>query len=179
MTTSTPGFVGARLTEARTAAAISATQLAEALDLSPQSISKYENGHQAPQMETLHLLAQHLGVPAIYFLKQKSECDADPVFWRGSLAAPASMKARAGVRLEWMKEIVEYLGGFFDFPELNVPRFDVPSIDATGLDLIDDIAGQVRRHWGIVDGPMPDCIEKLEANGILISRIHVLAENSM
>jgi Zn-dependent peptidase ImmA (M78 family) len=176
MTTSTPGFVGARLTEARLAAALSATQLAEALDLSPQSISKYENGHQTPQLETLHLLAKHLGIPAAFFLKQKTECDVDPVFWRGSLSAPASMKSRAAVRLEWMKEIVDYLNGFFDFPALNVPRLDVPSVDTTGLDFIEDVADQVRRHWGIVDGPMPDCVEKLEANGILVARIHVLAE---
>jgi Zn-dependent peptidase ImmA (M78 family) len=176
MTTSTPGFVGARLTEARAAASLSATQLAEALGLSPQSISKYENGHQTPQMETLHLLASHLGVPATFFLKQPLERKDDPVFWRGSLAAPASMKARAAVRLAWMQEIVDYLAGFFDFPTLNIPRIDIPTIDTTSLDFVERAAGELRRQWGIVDGPMPDCIEKLESNGILVSRIHVLAE---
>lgn len=176
MTTSTPGFVGARLTEARVAAALSATQLAEALGLSAQSISKYENGKQTPQLETLHLIARHLGMPATFFLKPKADSISAPVFWRGSMSAPPSMKARAAVRLAWMSEIVDYLSGFFDFPALNVPRIDVPSIDTAGLSFVEDAAAELRRHWKIVPGPMPDCIEKLEANGVLVSRIHVLAE---
>lgn len=176
MTTSTPGFVGARLTEARLAASVSAVDLASAVGLSPQSISKYENGRQAPQLETLQALARHLGVPATYFLKPKFSDDAAPVFWRGSLSAPVSMKARAGVRLEWMKEIVDYLAGFFDFPQMNVPRIDIPSIDRVGLEFIHDAAAELRRAWNIPRGPMPNVVEKLEANGILVSRIHVHAE---
>lgn len=176
MTTSTPGFIGERLTEARRARAVSATQLAEMMGLSPQSISKYENGHQTPQLDTLHQLAEILRVPATFFMKQKADGGNEPVFWRGSLSAPSSMKARASVRLGWMKEIVEYLAGFFDFPALNIPRVDVPSLDSVDLDFIEDAVSQTRKHWGIVDGPMPDTLEKIEANGILVSRIHVKAE---
>lgn len=176
MTTSTPGFIGARLTEARVASAMSATQLAEALGLSVQSISKYENGHQTPQIETLLAIAKTLSVPTTFFLKPKPEKGTEPVFWRGSLSAPPSMKARAAVRLEWLKEIVDYLAGFFDFPNLNVPRLDIPAIDRVTSDFIESAADQVRRHWGIKPGPMPDAVEKLELNGVPVSRIHVLAE---
>jgi Zn-dependent peptidase ImmA (M78 family)/DNA-binding XRE family transcriptional regulator len=176
MTTNTPGFVGARLTEARVASALSGTQLAESLGLSVQSISKYENGHQTPQLETLHAIARTLGVPSSYFLKPKPEAHSEPVFWRGSLSAPPSMKARAAVRLEWLKEIVDYLAGFFDFPELNVPRIDIPPVDQVTADFVEAAADQVRRHWGIVPGPMPDIIERFEINGIPVARIHVLAD---
>ncbi|MBJ7534577.1 ImmA/IrrE family metallo-endopeptidase [Rhodomicrobium vannielii ATCC 17100] len=176
MTTNTPGFVGARLTEARLASALSATQLAEAVGLSPQSISKYENGHQSPQLETLHALARALGVPPTFFLKPTFDARGEPVFWRGSLSAPASMKARAGIRLIWMKEIVDYLSGFFDFPPLHIPRIDVPAIDRVGLDFVEEAAKETRRSWGIAAGPIADVIEKLETNGVLVSRIHVLVE---
>lgn len=176
MTTNTPGFVGARLTEARLASALSATQLAEAVGLSPQSISKYENGRQTPQLETLHELARTLGVPPTLFLKPCPSTHDEPVFWRGSLSAPSSMKARAGVRLGWMKEIIDYLAGFFDFPALHIPRIDIPAVDRVSLDFIEDAAKETRRSWNITAGPIPDAVAKLEANGILVSRIHVLAE---
>lgn len=158
------------------AAALNATQLAEAVGLSPQSISKYENGRQSPQLETLHALARALGMPPAFFLKPKPVCHDEPVFWRGSLSAPASMKARAAVRLEWMKEVVDYLGDFFDFPSLNIPRIDIPAIDRVNPDFIEAAADQVRRHWKILPGPMPDVVEKLEAAGVLVSRIHVLID---
>jgi Zn-dependent peptidase ImmA (M78 family)/DNA-binding XRE family transcriptional regulator len=176
MTTNTPGFVGARLTEARLASALSATQLAEAVGLSPQSISKYENGHQTPQLETLHALARILGVPPTLFLKPRPIAHDEPIFWRGSLSAPPSMKARAGVRLDWMKEIIDYLAGFFDFPAIRIPRIDILAVDRVSSDFIEDAAKEMRRIWNIPAGPMPDAIAKLEANGVLVSRIHVLAE---
>jgi Zn-dependent peptidase ImmA (M78 family) len=84
------------------------------------------------------------------------------------------MKARAAVRLGWMKEVVAYLGGFFDFPQLDVPRIDIPPIDQVDLDFIEAAAAETRRHWKIVHGPMPDVVEKLEACGVLVARIHVL-----
>ena len=176
MTTNTPGFVGSRLTDARVASSLSATQLAEAVGLSPQSISKYENGHQSPQIETLHTLARALGVPTTFFLKPKLQEHNEPVFWRGSLSAPASMKARAAVRLEWMKEVVDYLAGFFNFPELSIPRIDIPAIDHVSLDFVEAAAEQVRRHWRVAPGPMPDVVERLEASGVLVSRIHLLID---
>lgn len=176
MTTSTPGFVGARLTEARLAAALSATQLAESLNLSAQSISKYENGRQTPQIETLHAIAQKLGMPTAFFLKPTPEPGDDPVFWRGSLSAPSSMKARAAVRLGWMQEVVDYLADFFDFPELNIPRIDIPAVDRVSIDFVEAAADVVRKHWNIRPGPLPDAVEKIEASGILVSRIHVLVD---
>lgn len=174
MTTNTPGFIGARLTEARLASAISATQLAELVGLSAQSISKYENGHQTPQLATMHDLARALGVPASLFLKPLPDSGDEPVFWRGSLSAPSSMKSRAAVRLGWMKEIVEYLSGFFEFPKLDIPRIDIPPIDRVDLDFIEAAANETRQHWKIVHGPMPDVVEKLEAYGVLVARIHLL-----
>jgi len=86
------------------------------------------------------------------------------------------MRVRAQVRLEWLKEIIDYLGEFFDFPPLDVPRIDVDNINVVDLDFLEDVASQIRMAWNIGEGPFPDVIEKLETNGILMSRIHVGVE---
>lgn len=173
----TPGFIARRLTEARQARGLSATDLASLVGVSVQSISKYEHGRQSPKIDVLHSLASALRMPRQYFLLPTiSEGDDSPIFWRGRLSAPAVMRNRAAVRLEWMKEVVDYVANYFELPPLDLPEIDVPSIESLDQDFFERTADALRFHWDIRPGPMPDVIEKLETNGILVARIHVIAE---
>jgi len=175
MTAQTPGFVGARLEEARRARGMSATDLADLVGVSLQSISKYENGHQTPKLDVLLKLSWALKFSRPYFMRPIELDDQNPVFWRAKLSAPPIKRERAAVRLQWMKEVVDYIAGFFDLLPLNVPKLKMP-ITSTDVDEIENAAKAIRDHWEIRPGPMPDVIEKLEANGILVARIHVGAE---
>jgi Zn-dependent peptidase ImmA (M78 family)/transcriptional regulator with XRE-family HTH domain len=176
MTSTTPGFVGQRLAEARRARGVSATDLAGMIGVSVQSISKYENGHQTPKLDVFHTISAALNIPRAYFLRPVHLDDQRPVFWRGRLSAPPAMRERAAVRLEWMKDVVDYVAGYFEFPPLNILQIKVPDIESVGPDFLKSAAAEIRSHWGIRPGPMPDVIEKLENNGVLVSRIHVGAE---
>jgi Zn-dependent peptidase ImmA (M78 family)/transcriptional regulator with XRE-family HTH domain len=176
MTATTLGFIGKRLIEARRARGVSATDLADRIGISVQSVSKYENGHQFPKLEVLYTIASTLKMPRSYFLRPVNEEDTNPIFWRARLSSPPTMRERAAVRLEWMKEIVDYLASYFDFPSLNIPLIKIPEIESIGVDFLEEVAAAIRAHWDIRPGPMPDVIEKLETNGILVSRIHVGAE---
>src|SRR3546814_15300985 len=91
-----------------------------------QSLSKYENDHQTPRWETVDRLARTLGLPEQYFFRPHNAADLRPVFWRSKLTAQSVDLDRALVRLEWLKEVVDYLGGFFDFPQLSLLRVDLP-----------------------------------------------------
>ena len=171
------GFVGSRLLEARRARRIMASDLADMANVSVQSISKYENEHQTPRHEVVERFASVLGMPWEYFFRQKAESDPKPVFWRSKLSAQTSSLDRALVRLDWLKETVDYLGEFFDFPELNLPYVTVPnSIYDLRFEDIEEIAKIVRDFWGVNRGPLPDVIDYIESTGILVSRIHVDAE---
>ncbi|MBA3651600.1 MAG: ImmA/IrrE family metallo-endopeptidase, partial [Chthoniobacterales bacterium] len=75
-----------------------------------------------------------------------------------------------------MKEVVDYVASYFELPVLNVPEFKVSSVEEIDTDFLEEVAAAIRAHWDIRPGPMPDVIEKLETNGILVSRIHVNAE---
>src|SRR3546814_10105893 len=96
------------------------------VQVSAQSLSKYENDHQTPRWETVDRLARTLGLPEQYFFRPHNAADLRPVFWRSKLTAQSVDLDRALVRLEWLKEVVDYLGGFFDFPQLSLLRVDVP-----------------------------------------------------
>lgn len=176
MSGSTPGFVGQRLVEARLARGMSATDLAAVIGVSVQSVSKYENGHQTPKLEVFHSIARTLNMPRPYFLRPVPPADERPIFWRGKLSAPPGKRERAGVRLEWMKDVVDYVGSYFDFPPLNVPEVRVPDLESIDSEFLAAVAADIRAQWDIRPGPMPDVIEKLEVNGVLVSRIHVGAE---
>ncbi|MEE4379008.1 MAG: XRE family transcriptional regulator [Candidatus Competibacteraceae bacterium] len=176
MSANTPGFIGARLIQARVARGLSAVDFADLVGLSVQSISKYENGHQSPKPEVLFNIAATLKLPQSFFLRPLLHDDRNPIFWRGKLSAPVKPKDKAEVKFSWMKEIVDYLAEFFDFPALSVPVLNVDDIHNVGLDELERIADEIRDFWGIRKGPMPDIIDKLESNGILVFRIHIGAE---
>jgi len=176
MTQSTPGFIGERLAEARTARGLSATDLADMVSISVQTLSKYENGHQSPKQKTFFKLSSVLNFPHAYFLRKSVNDDCHPVFWRGKLSAPQGMQERAKVRLKWTKEIVDYLMDFFDFPELNIPKIPIDEVDLVHTDFLEEVAKEIRSQWNITSGPMPNIVEKLESNGVFTSRIHVRAE---
>lgn len=170
------GFIGERLVEARMALGLSATVFADLAELSVQSVSKYENNRQMPKLDGVHRFASILKVPYDYFFRPMAPKDEKPIFWRARLSAPPTARDRAHVRLEWMKESVDYLASYFDLPALNVPRIDFAEEHFGSLDFVERVASEIREFWGIGAGPMPDTIEQLENNGILVSRIHVRAD---
>jgi Zn-dependent peptidase ImmA (M78 family)/transcriptional regulator with XRE-family HTH domain len=176
MTVIAQGFVGDRLIEARKARGISATDLADMVGVTPQSISKYENGHQSPKLDVVFSMATVLKFPCDYFLRAIPNRDEQPIFWRARLSAPPLARDRAEVRLEWMKEVIDYLASYFDLPKLNVPRIEFSEENFGNSDFVERSAQQIRDFWGVRPGPMPDAIELLETNGILVSRIHVRAD---
>lgn len=170
------GFVGARLTEARMALGLSATTFADQAELSVQSVSKYENDRQTPKLDGVHKFASILKVPYDYFFRPMAAKDEKPIFWRAKLSAPPTARDRAEVRLEWMKEVVDYLASYFDLPALNIPQFEFSEDSFGSSDYVERVANEIRSFWDIRPGPMPDAIEQLESNGILVSRIHVRAD---
>ncbi|GAB0114617.1 helix-turn-helix domain-containing protein [Acidisoma sp. C75] len=176
MTAIAQGFVGERLIEARKARGVSATDLADMVGVSVQSISKYENGHQSPKLDVVYSLASVLKFPRDYFLRSVPHRDEQPIFWRARLSAPPVARDRAEVRLEWMKEIVDYLASYFDLPKLNLPYIEFSEENFGSSSFVERTAQQIREFWGVSPGPMPDTIELLENNGILVSRIHVRAD---
>ncbi|MDP9171391.1 MAG: XRE family transcriptional regulator [Acidobacteriota bacterium] len=151
----TPGFVAARLTEAREARGLTQTSLAELTGLKAQSICHYEQGRQSPSPEALDLLRTSLDVPPRFFLRPASIHGAQDIFFSIPARTDRALRLQAERRLGWLKEIAAYVGCYVDLPAVCVPRLPGPPEDA---------ANEVRRISGIgmgAVGSMPAVLENL------------------
>ncbi len=173
MTVGVIGFVAGRLRQAREARGLSLVALADLAGVSSSAISQYEKGQHTPRPETFDLLAKGLNLPRTYFLKPEiiAPVEQHRLFWRSMSSATKLARTRAGRRLEWFKEIIEYFEEFFDFPEPNVPDLGLPE-DFRELTkaAIESAAEQVRAHWRLGLEPIADAVRTMEANGIYITR---------
>jgi Zn-dependent peptidase ImmA (M78 family)/DNA-binding XRE family transcriptional regulator len=172
----TPGFVGARLTQARQARALSVVGLADLLGLESPSISNYEHGRQTPSPEIMDRLVNLLHQPFAFFLRPLFDCPED-IWWRSMSSATKLARARACARHAWLREIVAYLREYLNFPPLNVPAFNLPSeVREITTDAIEEMALEVRQHWKLGNSPVADIVLLLENNGVIVSRGELGAE---
>jgi Zn-dependent peptidase ImmA (M78 family)/transcriptional regulator with XRE-family HTH domain len=174
----TPGFVGERLTEAREARGLTGVALADLLGVKPQSITYYEQGRATPHPEVMNKLSQCLNLPVSYFMRDPMPPDEAVIFWRSDSSSTRAARSRAEKRLVWLKETMAYLRQFFDFPEVRLPSLTIPTDfrSITG-DQLENWAAETRKFWGLGSGPIPDIVAELEANGLVVSQIHVGADN--
>lgn len=173
----TPGFVGARLREAREARGLTAIALAEILGVTRQSVSQYESGEVTPGPDVMHRILSTLGFPPSFYWRPANETSGVPVFFRSRSAATKLARARATPRLEWLHEVVAYLSEFLELPEVNVPACHMPSDPvAISSEEIEDSAVHVRRFWGLGNGPISNVTWLLEKHGSIIGRCELAAE---
>lgn len=165
----TPGFQGNRLTEARQIRGLTGTFLAEIVDLTSQSISKYETGRSTPSPEVLARLSDVLAVPESFFLAPVGSQPEGRIFYRSMSSATKSARLRAERRFGWLHAITDYVAQYVELPEVNLPSFDVRWERLSGDD-IDEIAAAARAHWGMPRGPVANVISVLENHGVVVAR---------
>lgn len=178
MKVGTPNFVGGRLTEAREARGLTAVSLAQLLDINATGISHYEHGRQTPSPEILERLAVALNCPITFFLKELPVLDNSPTYWRSMSSATKLSRTKAERRFSWLKEVVQHLRRYLEFPTLSLPAISVPQephlIDSQ---FIERAARQCREHWNLGTGPIENVVLLLENNGLMVSRIPLDAES--
>jgi Zn-dependent peptidase ImmA (M78 family)/DNA-binding XRE family transcriptional regulator len=171
MKSGTPGFVGARLREAREARKISAVTLSELASVSPQAISQYEKGKSSPGPEVLARIAAALNFPEQFFTLPERTLDRGTIFYRSMASATKGARARAERRFGWLRDIVQYLSEFVELPKANFPDLVLPD-DPLLLsnDEIEEAANRTRQFWGLRDGPIANMVALLENQGAVVAR---------
>lgn len=172
-----PGFIGARLRQARESRGLSALALSDLIGKSTTAIYQYENGEHAPRPDVAQKLADILRLPEAFFRKPLLREEPGTVFYRSMAAATMGARTRAERRYEWLQEIVSYLREYVQFPQVNIPSFEVPD-EAVRFspEEIDDYAQQCRRFWNLGDGPIGNVVQLLENNGVIVTREELGAE---
>ena len=173
MKSRTPGFIGARLREAREARGLTMVSLADLLGVSRAMISQYESGLATPGPEVMSKIPKVLNLEAHFFFLQLDEAQEKPrVFYRSLGSATKLARTMAEARLRWVyRDIIPYLLEFVELPAVNFPRFNAPN-NPTSISNseIEGVAMQAREHWNLGTGPISNVVWLLENNGAIITR---------
>lgn len=173
----TPGFVGARLREAREARGLTATSLAELLGVTRQAVSQYETGSGSPSPETMDKIATMLNLPLLFFCRPVAEEPERTVFYRSMSAATKAARIKAETRINWVRDILVLIEEYVDLPATNLPPLGLPAeITRISVEQIEEAAAAARRYWGLGNGPIPDVVRLLEKNGVIVARASLDAD---
>lgn len=164
-------FVGARLKQARMARGYTARALAEEVELSPSIVSGYEQSKKVPSPDTIETFARFLDVPARIFYKPMPEtgCVHD-VFYRSVSAVTKGLRDTLNQRATWICEVFDFLEGYFDFSEVNLPNRSSADV-CRGRRLAEDAADTIRQFWKLGNDPIDNLAHLMEENGVTISKI--------
>ena len=177
MRQSTPGFVGARLREARDVRGLTAVSLSEIAGVSPTAISQYENDRATPSPQVMKDIAQKVNLPEHFFLLPKRQGLDSTIFYRSMSSATKGARSRAEFRVRWLQDIVGYLAEFVGFPDPDIPPLDLPSdpLLLSNLD-IEEAATETRLYWNLTRGPIANMMLLLENHGFIVARDRLGAE---
>ena len=150
-----------RLVLARKRLRMTLTDLEKRSGISRRSLTAYENGHTAPTPQTISELARALNV-AEHFLTgpEVAEMQTDNLSFRAMSKLPASQRDAAAAAARIAMLIDEYLVRHYKLPVVNLPS--LPHLDP------EEAAERVRADWKLGDGPIPNMVHLLEANGIRV-----------
>ena len=132
-------FKGQRLRQAREARGITIISLAEILNISRYTLSKYEKDELAPDADLLEQISLRLAMPIGFFFCAPPAPDTAPTFYRSLSAATKNARRKAELRADWLREAVDFLEELVEFPYGEHPKIGFarsPSVNHTWNDRI-------------------------------------------
>lgn len=159
------GFDPARLTQARFAAGLSKSKLAELVGVTPAAIGQYESRISTPRRDLLPVLARELQVPVDYFATGRpiGRVDGSQAHFRSLRSTPARERAKAIAFIEQVWELTFALEKRVRFPDV-----DLPSIDSGHANPL-SAAQALRKYWGLGVKPVKHLVALAESHGIVVS----------
>jgi len=154
-----------RVKSARIQRGITQAELAEALGISKQAISQYENGKKKPESKTLIAMARYFNKPVDFFLRPVAASLENVEFRkRASLKGKKLDAVKASIldKLEPYLELEKILG-------LD-PSFQNPlsSISIHQMEDVEEAAELMLKKWKLGLNPIPNILEMLEEKGIKV-----------
>lgn len=155
-----------RLRQARLATGLSLEQLANRLrrPVTKQALSKLESARAKPSMTTLADLSEALGVGATWLLS-RPQITVRWIGYRKHSTLPKgkqdSITAVATKRIEGELRLRTLFGA-------GTTGAMPTKIEAASLQAAEEAANQVRKAWGLGDGPISGLVETLEERGVVV-----------
>jgi Zn-dependent peptidase ImmA (M78 family)/DNA-binding XRE family transcriptional regulator len=179
MASRTPGFVGERLKQSREAHGLTITGLAEMIGVSKQAVSQYEKGADSPRDAVFDRICSLFHHEPHFFLRPVDPDLVAPImFYRSMASATKTARLKAEARQTWIRELVQYLSEYVDFPVVVFPQAEPYPGDPNLLSMDDaeSAASELRALWNLGDGPIVNLLRVMEHNGALVLRHPLDAE---
>ncbi|WP_156383712.1 XRE family transcriptional regulator [Pseudoxanthomonas sp. Root65] len=163
-------FQGARLRQARLIANMTATDLAERLEVSRQLVSAAENGKPLG-LEKMAQAASLLGVSIDYFYSPvPTELGGlhSAINYRSLKRTPEFQKDRADAALAWAREVVLRFSELLEMPVVRLPEFPPRDPEELSWEMIEEISRSTRQFFGLGYGPIDKLVLLLENHGIVV-----------
>lgn len=164
----------ARIRLQRERLGLTGKDLADRIEKSPSAVSQIENGVIAPDLDTLIRLGFALQVPVKFFLQRdtNTQIALDQCHFRARRNVPQYRRrqsiADASIIIQLMR-VLEKEGVRFPDEQLSGFANITPTVsESTPLERMEELAVELRRHWGMGLGPIPNLVALFESKGILV-----------
>lgn len=161
-------MIGERIKRARAAAGLSMQALGEQVGVSANMIKKYEHDVSMPGSSVLIKLGKTLGVRSEYFFRPVS-VTLSGVKYRTRANTPAAVLKRIEADVLDQAERWQELANLW--PAFPIPAFtgidDISERIAT-LEEVEQAVDKLRENWQLGLNPLPDLVDVLESNGVLV-----------
>lgn len=153
---------GEKLKIARILAGYTATELAEKIGITKQSLSQYESGIE-PRLDVYMKLLQILNCKNEFLrIPFSNDLYIKNTFFRANAAAKANERNNQQIKTEIVSRLYSFLLEYLDLPKLNLPLLDETLS-------IEEKAMALREFWGLKNRPIKNMVGLLESNGIIVS----------
>lgn len=155
-------FNGTRLKAAREYNGMTISDVAEALNVSNQSISQFENNKTEPKQENVFRLSNLLGFPREYFYeKDNMDVSIGNTYFR-SLTSTSKKERKAQVeKVRLLAKLYEGIQAYIKFPKFDLEPKDNADPEA--------LAEYVRDKWELGNKPIFNLIDVMEKHGVIMS----------
>lgn len=161
-------MLGERLERARLAAGLSLRDVAAQTELSHTAIRKWEKNELTPSSSQLVKLSRLLGVRTEYFFRPQQVQLAEVEYRK---RASAGKKLLARVHADVLDQAERWQELLALFPRSPIPSFRLPDDlpeRFTTVAQFEDAAVAMRRAWNLGLNPIPDLIDTLESQGLMV-----------
>lgn len=170
-----------RLIEARLAARLTQTELAEHIGVSRQAVSSYELGTKSPEPPVLKKISGTLEQPVSFFTKaaRPSFGKHSVRFFRKKGVDTKRRNQACEVYAEWFASSAFAFDAIANFPKVDLPQFEPIDTQSNAYteEEIETCAQEVRRHFTLGLGPISNMVRLLETKGVIICRYVLPGEN--
>lgn len=168
-------IIGEKLRKARIIRGYSITELAKECGISKQAISQYENEDCEPKDDVLLTLSSILRFPIRFFTCAVNEqLEVRNTFFRSKMSANNLDKTSWAERAKIVSNFYLLLNEYLELPNYNLPEISQTLIENKDYETI---SKKVRNYWGIKENPIPNMVNLLEENGIVVSTMKNYADN--